>query len=152
MPLDGSTFELTEKQKEVRSIFATGARYFLVYGGSRSGKTFFICYAILIRALKAPGSRHVIFRNNLSDAKQSVGNETIPKVIELAFPNLQVKWNDRDGFFELPNGAQIWLAGLKDKDRLDKVLGKEYATIYLNEASQITLAAFELVTSRLAQV
>lgn len=152
MPLDGSTFELTEKQKEVRSIFATGARYFLVYGGSRSGKTFFICYAILIRALKAPGSRHVIFRNNLSDAKQSVGNETIPKVIDLAFPNLQVKWNDRDGFFELPNGAQIWLAGLKDKDRLDKVLGKEYATIYLNEASQITLAAFELVKSRLAQV
>jgi len=145
-------FDLTDKQKEVRAIFATGARYMLVYGGSRSGKTFVIIYSIIIRALKAPGSRHAIFRNDGVDAKQSIGNETIPKVVELAFPGLTMKWRDKDGYFELPNGSQIWLAGLKDRDRLDKVLGKEYATIYLNEASQIALDAFELVKSRLAQV
>lgn len=146
------TFDLTDKQKDVRAIFATGARYMLVYGGSRSGKTFVIIYSIIIRALKAPGSRHAIFRNDGVDAKQSIGNETIPKVVELAFPGLTMKWRDKDGYFELPNGSQIWLAGLKDRDRLDKVLGKEYATIYLNEASQIALDAFELVKSRLAQV
>lgn len=145
-------FDLTPKQKEVRSTFTLGFRYFLVYGGSRSGKTFFIVYSIITRAIKAPGSRHVIFRNDGVDAKQSVGNETIPKVIELAYPNLQAKWNDRDGYYLLPNGSQIWLCGLKDKARLDKALGKEYVTIYLNEASQITLEAFELVKSRLAQV
>jgi len=146
------TFDLTPKQKEVRAIFATARRYFLVYGGSRSGKTFLACYAIIVRALKAPGSRHAIFRNDGVDAKQSIGNETIPKVIELAFPDLVLKWRDQDGYFELPNGSQIWLCGLKDKARLDKALGKEYVTIYLNEASQITLEAFELVKSRLAQV
>lgn len=145
-------FELTDKQKEVRAIFATAARYMLVYGGSRSGKTFLIVYAIITRALKAPGSRHAIFRNDGVDAKQSIGNETLPKVIELAFPGLKLKWNDRDGYYALQNGSQIWLAGLKDRERLDKVLGKEYATIYLNEASQIALDAFELVKSRLAQV
>ena len=145
-------FDLTDKQKEVRAIFATAARYMLVYGGSRSGKTFLIVYAIVTRALKAPGSRHAIFRNDGVDAKQSIGNETMPKVIELAFPGLKLKWNDRDGYYALPNGSQIWLAGLKDRERLDKVLGKEYATIYLNEASQIALDAFELVKSRLAQV
>ena len=145
-------FDLTDRQKEVRSIFATAARYMLVYGGSRSGKTFLIVYAIITRALKAPGSRHAIFRNDGVDAKQSIGNETLPKVIELAFPGLKLKWHDRDGYFELPNDSQIWLAGLKDRERLDKVLGKEYATIYLNEASQIALDAFELVKSRLAQV
>lgn len=145
-------FDLTPKQKEVRAIFATGARYLLVYGGSRSGKTFFIVYAIITRALKAPGSRHAIFRNDGVDAKQSVGNETIPAVVESAYPGLILKWREKDGYFELPNGSQIWLAGLKDKERLDKVLGKEYVTIYLNEASQIALAAFELVKSRLAQV
>ncbi len=115
-------FDLTEKQKEVRSIFATAARYMLVYGGSRSGKTFLIVYAIVTRALKAPGSRHAIFRNDGVDAKQSIGNETLPKVIELAFPGLKLKWHDRDGYYELPNGSQIWLAGLKDRERLDKVL------------------------------
>lgn len=145
-------FMLTERQSEVRALFTRAHRYFLVYGGSRSGKTFLICYAIIMRALKAPGSRHVIFRNDGVDAKQSIGNETIPAVVRLAFEGLEVKWRDKDGYFELPNGAQIWLAGLKDKDRLDKVLGKEYVTIYLNEASQISLEAFELVKSRLAQV
>jgi len=145
-------FDLTDKQKEVRAVFTKAHRYFLVYGGSRSGKTFLIVYAIITRALKAPGSRHVIFRNDGVDAKQSVGNETIPSVVELAFPGLDLKWHHKDGYFGLPNGAQIWLAGLKDKERLDKVLGKEYVTIYLNEASQISLEAFELVKSRLAQV
>ena len=145
-------FDLTERQKEVRSVFATAARYILVYGGSRSGKTFLTVYAIITRALKAPKSRHAIFRNDGVDAKQSIGNETIPAVISLAFPNLQVKWHEKDGYYQFPNGSQIWLAGLKDKERLDKVLGKEYVTIYLNEASQIALDAFELVKSRLAQV
>ena len=145
-------FELTDRQKEVRAVFATAARYILIYGGSRSGKTFLTCYAIITRALKAPGSRHAIFRNDGVDAKQSIGNETIPAVINLAFTGLEVRWNEKDGYYQFPNGSQIWLAGLKDKERLDKVLGKEYCTIYLNEASQIALNAFELVKSRLAQV
>ncbi len=149
---DQNTFTLTEKQKEVRAVFSTAARYFLVYGGSRSGKTFFICYSIIVRALKAPGSRHAIFRNDGVDTKQSVGNETIPTVVDLAFPGLVIKWKEKDGYFAFPNGSQIWLAGLKDKERLDKVLGREYVTIYLNEASQIVMTAFELVKSRLAQV
>jgi len=146
------TFELTDRQKEVRAVFAGAARYILIYGGSRSGKTFLTCYAIITRALKAANSRHAIFRNDGVDAKQSIGNETIPAVIALAFPGLQIKWNEKDGYYQFPNGSQIWLAGLKDKERLDKVLGKEYVTIYLNEASQIALNAFELVKSRLAQV
>lgn len=144
-------FDLTPKQKEVRTIFATGAKFFLVYGGSRSGKTFFIVYAIIMRMLKAPGSRHIIFRSDGVDAKQALGNETIPAVLALAFPGLYLKWHDKDGYFEALNGSQLWLAGLKDKARLDKVLGKEFATIYLNEASQITLAAFSIVQTRLAQ-
>lgn len=150
--LDAAPFDLTDKQKEVRAVFATAARYILIYGGSRSGKTFLTVYAIITRALKAPGSRHAIFRNDGVDAKQSVGNETIPAVLRMAFPGLVLKWRDKDGYYEFPNGSQIWLAGLKDKERLDKVLGKEYVTIYLNEASQIALDAFELVKSRLAQV
>ena len=145
------TFDLTVKQKEIRAVFATGAKFFLVYGGSRSGKTFFIIYAIITRMLKAPGSRHVVFRNDGVDAKQSIGNETVPAVLALAYPGLVLKWHGDDNYYQAPNGSQLWLAGLKDKKRLDKVLGKEFATIYLNEASQITLEAFGVVQTRLAQ-
>ena len=151
MKHDQTQFELTSKQSEVRKIFATGARYLLVYGGARSGKTFFIVYAIITRALKAPGSRHAVFRQDGVDAKQSIGNETIPEVVRLAYPELEMKWRDKDGYYELPNGSQIWLCGLKDKKRLDKVLGKEFVTIYLNEASQITLEALGVIITRLAQ-
>tara|TARA_R110000824_G_scaffold359628_2_gene547218 strand:+ start:763 stop:2094 length:1332 start_codon:yes stop_codon:yes gene_type:complete len=145
-------FQLTDKQCEVRRVFATASRYVLVYGGSRSGKTFFIIYAIITRMLKAPGSRHVVFRQDGVDAKQSIGNETVPAVLALAYPGLDLKWREKDGYYEAPNGSQLWLAGLKDKDRLDKVLGKEFVTIYLNEASQITLEALGVVLTRLAQV
>jgi predicted phage terminase large subunit-like protein len=102
--------------------------------------------------LKAPGSRHVVFRQDGVDAKQSIGNETVPQVIALAYQGLQMKWNAQEGYYQAPNGSQLWLCGLKDKARLDKVLGKEYATIYLNEASQITLEALRVVLTRLSQV
>jgi len=151
LPLDGTNFDLTPKQKEVRAIFASAAKYILVYGGSRSGKTFFTIYAIIVRMLKAPGSRHVVFRQDGVDAKQSIGNETVPEVVRLAFPGLELTWKDKDGYFEAPNGSQLWLAGLKDKNRLDKVLGKEYATIYINEASQVALESFRVTETRLAQ-
>ncbi len=144
-------FSLTPKQSEVRAIFATSAKFFLVYGGSRSGKTFLIIYTLITRMIKAPGSRHVVFRNDGIDAKQSIGNETVPAVVAAAYPDLVLKWHEQDGYYEAPNGSQLWLAGLKDKARLDKVLGKEFVSIYLNEASQITLEAFSVVQTRLAQ-
>lgn len=151
MPLDGTSFELTDKQKEIRALFSTAARYLLVYGGSRSGKTFFIVYAIIVRALKSPGSRHAVFRRHGVAVKQSIGKDTFKKVMELAYPQVEYKWHEQDGYFSFPNGAEIWLAGLDDKDRVDKVLGKEYATLYFNEASEIPLASFSVALTRLAQ-
>lgn len=145
-------FELTAKQKEVRAIFATAAKYLLVYGGSRSGKTFFICYSIIVRALKAPGSRHAIFRRHGVAVKQSIGKDTLLKVRELAFPDLTWKWKEQDGYFELPNGSEVWLAGLDDKERVDKVLGREFATLYFNEASEIPVSSYQVALTRLAQV
>ena len=152
MKQDHSQFKLTEKQCEVRKVFAGAHRYILIYGGSRSGKTFFTIYSMVTRMLKAPGARQVVFRQDGVDAKQSIGNETIPEVVALAYPGLALKWHDKDGYYEAPNGSQLWLCGLKDKHRLDKVLGKEFVGIYLNEASQITLEALRVVLTRLAQV
>ncbi len=146
------TFSLTDRQKQVRSLFASAAKYLLVYGGSRSGKTFVICYTVIVRALKAPGSRHAIFRRHGVAVKQSIGKDTLPKVAQLAFPGLAMKWHEQDGYFSLPNGSEIWLAGLDDKDRVDKVLGREFATLYFNEASEIPLSSYTVALTRLAQV
>jgi predicted phage terminase large subunit-like protein len=71
--------------------------------------------------------------------------------MELAHPGAALKWHDRDGYFTTPNGSEIWLAGLDDKERVDKVLGKEFATLYFNEASEIPLASYMVAQTRLAQ-
>lgn len=145
------TFHLTDKQKELRNLLVSPAQNVLFYGGSRSGKTFLLCYGIIVRALRAPGSRHAIFRKHGVAAKQSIGKDTLPKVVELAFPELRLKWYEQDGYFLLPNGSEIWVSGLDDKERVDKVLGKEYCTVYLNEASEIAYSSYLTVRTRLAQ-
>lgn len=143
-------FSLTGRQIELQALLSGPATHCLLYGGSRSGKTFLLCYAVLTRALRAEGSRHAIFRRTGASARQSIGRDTLPKVAKLAY-GLVPEFRSEEGCFLLPNGSEIWLSGLEDRERLDKVLGREYATIYLNEASEITYQAFSTVKTRLAQ-
>lgn len=126
----------------------------LLYGGSRSGKTFLICYANGMRAVKTPDSRHVITRLHNIDVRQSVMMDTFPKVMRLAWPDVGVTLNKSDQFatIETNHGkSEIWFAGLDDKERVDKILGKEFATITVNEASQVAYASVETLRTRLAQ-
>lgn len=145
------SFQLTAKQSKLKPLLSSTARHVLLFGGSRSGKTFLFCYGIATRALRAAGSRHGIFRKHGVAVKQSVGKDTFPKVMQLAYPDAPYKWYEQDGLFAFPNGSEVWLAGLDDKERIDKVLGKEYATTYENEASEISYDAHTTLESRLAQ-
>lgn len=70
---------LTEKQREANRLLAGPARNIMLRGGSRSGKTFVLCRAMLQRAINAPGSRHVIVRFRFNHAKTSVWSDTLPK-------------------------------------------------------------------------
>lgn len=145
------TFALTQRQSEIRDALAGPKKHSLIYGGSRSGKTFLICYAIATRALMAPGSRHAIFRKHGVAVKQSIGRDTLPKVCGLAYPDAPTRWYEQDGMLLVGKESEIWLAGLDDKDRVDKVLGKEFATTYFNEASEIALSSYDVAQTRLAQ-
>jgi PBSX family phage terminase large subunit len=145
------TFVKTAKQREAIDLLGGEAKYTLLYGGSRSGKSFILIYAIIMRALKVAGSRHLIVRFAFNHAKQSLWHDTIPKVLKLCFPGVNPIWNKSDWFIEFANGSQIWVGGLDDKERTEKVLGNEYCTIFLNEASQISYSSFTIVLTRLAQ-
>jgi hypothetical protein len=123
----------------------------MLYGGSRSGKTFLLVRNIVLRALKAPRSRHAILRFRFNAVKSSVVFDTFPKVMEVAFPGVTVNMNRTDWFAEFENGSQIWFGGLDDKERTEKILGMEFVTIYLNEASQIPWNSRNVALTRLAQ-
>tara|TARA_Y100001947_G_scaffold152089_1_gene153189 strand:- start:732 stop:2048 length:1317 start_codon:yes stop_codon:yes gene_type:complete len=135
------------------SKLASGASHVALLGGSRSGKTFLLCYAVLARALKAPGSRHAIFRFRLNALKASIVADTMPKVIKLCFPELpshESMLKKDELKLTLPNGSEIWYAGLDDKERTEKILGMEFVTLYFNECSQIPWASVKLALTRLA--
>lgn len=142
---------LTTRQREANRLLSSKARNVMLRGGSRSGKTFILCRAIIQRGINAPGSRHAIFRFRFNHAKTSVWSDTLPKVLKLCFPSLSVRFDKTDFYVELPNGSQIWIAGLDDKERVEKILGQEYATLYFNESSQIPWGSVETAMSRLAQ-
>jgi phage terminase large subunit-like protein len=145
------SFDLTPKQLEAQHVLAGDATHIMLFGGSRSGKTFLLVRNVVMRALKAPKSRHAILRFRFNAIKASIVYDTFPKVMEIAFPGVPHELNKTDWFAEFDNGSQIWFGGLDDKERTEKILGQEYATIYLNETSQIPYGSRETAVTRLAQ-
>lgn len=145
-------FEYTDRQLEVQKFLGGPQRHKLIYGGARSGKTFLLTRALITRAIKSPGSRHAILRFRGNAARSSIALDTLPKVMSLCFPNIKLTEHGRDGYFELPNGAQIWIGGLDDKERAEKILGSEFVTLYFNECSQIPYSSVLIARTRLAQV
>ena len=124
----------------------------MLAGGSRSGKTFLIIRAMVIRALKAPGSRQAVLRFRFGHVKQTIIHDTFPKVMSLCFPEVVYSLNRSDWFATLPGGSEIWFGGLDDKERTEKILGAEYAGIFLNECSQIPYSSRNMAVTRLAQL
>jgi len=121
-----------------------------LFGGSRSGKTFILIYAIIVRACKEK-SRHIILRKHFNHVKRSIVLDTFPKVMALCFPNLKAKLNKTDYYVSLPNGSEIFFGGLDDGERVEKILGTEFSTLYFNEASEIDYSSVMLVLTRLAE-
>lgn len=146
-------FNKTPKQQEADALLKARPNllYFMEEGGSRSGKTFDQVARIVVRALAAPGSRHAIWRQRFNAVRQSIMADTFPNVMRKRWPHVPWRVNKVDGIIELPGESQIWLGGLDSKERTEKVLGQEFATVYFNEISQIAYASVTMGLTRLAQ-
>lgn len=145
------------QQRVLDMLLGTNGRKILeilIAAGSRSGKTFLIVTILVTMAVKYPGSRHLIARKYFSHVKNSIWADTLPKVLDMLFPDLKphLYWNNTDYFLLFPNGSEIWIAGLDDKERVDKILGREYMNIFFNEASEIDYDTYLTVKTRLAQL
>lgn len=145
------TYQLTPKQLEAMGLLSGPACNIMLRGGSRSGKTFLLVRALVVRAVRAPGSRHAIFRLRRNHVRSTIWLDTLPKVLRLCFATVSVDRNEADLIVTLPGGSQIILAGLDDKERVEKILGSEFSTLYFNEASQIPWSSIETAMTRLAQ-
>jgi len=145
-------FNLNKTEKQIRAIELLGsmASQILFYGGTRSGKTVIFLYAIIVRCLKCPGSRHLAARLRFSHAKTSIWHETLPFLLSLLPPGMY-RENKSDYYIKFWNGSEIWVGGFDDSQRVEKLLGHEYSTIFFNEVSQIAYDTIVLGLTRLAQ-
>lgn len=148
MSFDG----LTLKQRRAWEVLGSDARHVMLFGGSRSGKTFLIMRALITRAL-AHKSRHAVLRFRFNHVKASIIYDTLPKVMEVCFDGVaeHCHLDKSDWFYRFPNESEIWFGGLDDKERTEKILGQEYASLFLNECSQIPWASRTIAMTRLAQ-
>ena len=142
-------FERTQKQIELTKTL-TQFKNTLAFGGSGSGKTFAILRALIIRACKVK-SRHLIVRAKLAHAVASIWHENLPDVFNKCFPYLKYVKKIKDGYVILPNKSEIWLAGIDDKIRTEKILGRSLSTIYINECSQVTTEGYLMLRTRLRE-
>ncbi len=146
-------FRLTDSQKELRKL-TTQHTHVLAYGGARSAKSTGLVRNIFLRALKKT-SKHLMLRFRYNHAHVSLGHETVPFVLRECFPGADIRANKTMGYWSVPsmNGGQseVWLGGTDNKERMDKLLGSEYSTIFLNECSEIPFAAVPLLQTRLAE-
>lgn len=127
----------------------------MLYGGAGSGKTHFMLNVIFKRALILEGSRQICFRKRFEHVKHTLWNST-KEHLAMEWPNLYEQCNvNRSGgtwSITLPNGSEVLYSGLDDKERIEKHLGSEFATIYINEASEVQDERdIDLIASRLRQ-
>jgi phage terminase large subunit len=141
------------QKKAVETIINSSAKNICFEGGSRSGKSFEIMREIIVRASIADFSDHLICRETFNACKRSIWMKTMPDVFKLCFPEIKSRPLQSQGIYysQLPNGSKIYLAGLDDDKKLERLLGTEYSTVWINETNQVPYPAVSKLKTRLAQ-
>lgn len=147
-----NTILLSKKQVKAGKgeLMNPGEKFICYDGGARSGKTFLTCLAIIHRALYYPESRHLIARFRLNHMVSTVWKQTLIPLLNLIIPSKAYSIDEQYKIITFENGSSIWGAGLDDKERVEKIMGSEYSTIFINEATQVSFETFQMLKTRLS--
>ncbi len=148
------SFKKTDSQRD-QLAKANHHRHTLAYGGARSAKSTGFIRNIFLRAMKKE-SKHLIVRFRFNHAHIHIGGETIPFVLKTCFPGADIRQSSTPGVhYRVPviggGESTVWLGGTDNKDRMDKLLGSEYSTVFLNECSELPFDVVPLLDGRLAE-
>lgn len=142
-------YTLTSKQSDLYyTLDDVNNKRILVDGGARSGKTITIMLWILSQMQKYAGIRILALRKHRNHIKTTLLDGTIKDLLR---NRTDFKINEVEMTVTHSNGSTLRLDGVDDKERVDKILGSEYAIIFINEASQVEYQALKIIISRLAQ-
>lgn len=146
-----STIVLEPRQHDLVDAIARHD-FTLAYGSARGGKTFAFMVVLITRALMFPGSNHAVIRATASSIKSTVWPTMMAVLASLApgFKNtVHVGLSDRR--IELDNGSTIWFFGAQDDEAIEKMMGAEFATIFVNEIvdENFTVETYDKILTRL---
>ena len=136
----------------VEFTFYGGAREFaryhgneaLVHGPAETGKTLSVLWKLHLCALKYADASIVIARKTQSSIYGTVLRTYTEKVLS-AGASAQPYGGGKPEWFDYPNGARVWIAGL---DKASKVLSAEHDIVYVNQTEELDLADWETLTTR----
>ena len=141
-----------QKQRYAWNILTSPNKTRILFdGGSRSGKTALIVEYLVRRALQYPGSRQLAARKCRSHAKSSLWEDTIKGYLRKFIPHDLYRYNESELSVIFFNSSRIIVGGLDDAERTEKILGNEYITVYLNEATQLSYQSMQMAITRLSQ-
>jgi|GEM_PF-7076148 hypothetical protein len=138
------------KQLEALKLLGSGIQNVMLDGGSRSGKTTSIVDKQLATAYLYPGARQLIGRHKENAVRASIWRETLPAALA-KYPKETYTLNHTDMFVSFFNGSELYCVGFDNEERVEKIFGREFCTIYFNEASQIPYDIIIKAKTRLAQ-
>jgi len=116
----------------------------LLIGPAETGKTLALLWKLHRLAFKYPKASLVILRKTLTSTYSTVLQTFQNKVLGEGAP-VTSYGGEKPQWFDYPNGARIWVAGL---DKSSRILSAEHDIIYVNQAEELTLDEWETLTTR----
>lgn len=115
------------------------------YGGAGSGKSYFVCQKLIIKALQSQ-RKVLVVRKVGRTIKQSIWALFI-ELIVTKMPEVLLESNKSDLTFKLVNGSEFLFTGLDDAEKIKSIQG--ITDIVIEEATEITLDDFTQLNLRL---
>ena len=146
------TFKPTIKQFDALELLSDNITTEVLYGGAAgSGKSMIGCCWLIINCLNYPGTRWLMGRSRLSVLKGST-LKTFNDIVKDWNISDRIKINHQSNTIYFDNGSEIVLKDLftypSDPD-FDGLGSTEYTGAFVDEISQISYKAFEMVNTRL---
>lgn len=115
----------------------------ILAGPAETGKTFGCLHYLNALLWKYPGAQAVMARKTYASLAGSC-LRTYRRIIGEGSP-ISAFGGERPEFFSYPNGSRLWVVGL---DNPGKALSSERDVIYVNQAEELGLTDWEILTTR----
>lgn len=144
------TVQTYEPRGAARDLLKAREGSVVISGPAGTGKSLAALYKVHLTAMLAPGSRQVILRQTHASLTTSTLVTFERQVVASAMAAGDVKWFGGSGrkppAYEYANGSVVLVGGL---DQPGKFLSTEYDRITIDEANQVSVAAYETLITRL---